>query len=75
MPNPVPQNGTTGLTVDAVMFIVVFGGTVAMIISGKIGAASGPQWVISFAGLTASGPSGNKLAQNIRGAGQDGPAE
>ncbi|SLI52741.1 Uncharacterised protein [Mycobacteroides abscessus subsp. bolletii] len=52
-----------------------FGGTVAMIISGKIDAASGPQWVVSFAGLTASDLSGIKLAQDIRSAGQDRPAE
>ncbi|MDM2437781.1 Uncharacterised protein [Mycobacteroides abscessus subsp. bolletii] len=75
MPNPVPQNDTTRLIVYAVMFIVVFGGTVAMVISGKMDASSGLQWVISIAGLIGSGLPGLKLAQDIRGGGSDGPAE
>ncbi|WP_195173539.1 hypothetical protein [Mycobacteroides abscessus] len=75
MPNPVPQNDTTRLIVYAVMFIVVFAGTVAMIISGKMDAANGLQWVISIAGLIGSGLPGIKLAQDIRGAAQDRPAE
>lgn len=75
MPNPVPQNDTTRLIVYAVMFVVVFAGTVAMIISGKMDAASGLQWVISIAGLIGSGLPGLKLAQDIRGAGSDGPAQ
>jgi len=75
MPSPVPQNDTTRLIVYAVMFIVVFGGTVALIVSGKMDAASGLQWVISIAGLIGTGLPGLKLAQDIRGSGQDGPAE
>ncbi|CPT93077.1 Uncharacterised protein [Mycobacteroides abscessus] len=75
MPNPVPQNDTTRLIVYAVMFIVVFGGTVAMIVSGKMDAASGLQWVISIAGLVGSGLPGIKLAQDMRGGGSDGSAE
>lgn len=75
MPNPVPQNDTTRLIVYGVMFIVVFTGTVAMIITGKMDAASGLQWVISIAGLIGSGLPGLKLAQDIRGSGSDGPAE
>lgn len=75
MPNPVPQNDTTRFIVYAVMFIVVFGGTVAMVISGKMDASSGLQWVISIAGLIGSGLPGLKLAQDIRGAAQDRPAE
>ncbi|WP_255788092.1 hypothetical protein [Mycobacteroides abscessus] len=75
MPNPVPQNDTTRLIVYAVMFIVVFSGTVAMIVSGKMDAASGLQWVISIAGLVGSGLPGIKLAQDIRGATQDEAAE
>lgn len=75
MPNPVPQNDTTRLVVYAVMFIVVFAGTVALIVSGKMDAASGLQWVISIAGLIGSGLPGLKLAQDIRGARQDESAE
>ncbi|MBN7458111.1 hypothetical protein [Mycobacteroides abscessus] len=75
MPNPIPQNDTTRLIVYAVMFIVVFAGTVAMIISGKMDAASGLQWVISIAGLIGTGLPGLKLAQDIRGSGPDGSAE
>ncbi len=69
MPNPVPQNDTTRLIVYAVMFIVVFAGTVALIVSGKMDAASGLQWVISIAGLIGTGLPGLKLAQDIRGGG------
>ncbi|MDM2437782.1 hypothetical protein PP546_23580 [Mycobacteroides abscessus] len=53
----------------------VGGGTVAMVISGKMDASSGLQWVISIAGLIGSGLPGLKLAQDIRGGGSDGPAE
>ncbi|SKX79780.1 Uncharacterised protein [Mycobacteroides abscessus subsp. bolletii] len=72
MPSPVPQNDTTRLIVYAVMFIVVFAGTVALIVSGKMDAASGLQWVISIAGLIGTGLPGLKLAQDMRG---DGSAE
>lgn len=75
MPNPVPQSDTTRLVVYAVMFIVVFAGTVALIVSGNMDASSGLQWVISIAGLIGSGLPGLKLAQDIRGGGSDGPAE
>lgn len=75
MPNPIPQNDTTRLIVYAVMFLTVFAGTVALIISGKMDAANALQWVISIAGLIGSGLPGIKLAQDIRSNGSDGPAQ